>query len=219
MQSIRVVLADDHTIFRKGVRAILEDEQDIIVIGEASNGIEAIEKVRDLAPDILIIDVSMPKMNGIEAARVIDKQFKATKTLVLSMHHNEEYIIKSVEAGAYGYLLKDTTKQEMVEAIRKIASGEKYFTSGVASLLVDGLVNKKRRSSFEDSSGSVVSLSKKEKVIMRYIIEGLSSKQIAEKEKISVRTVDNHRANMMKKLKVKNAAEMVRLALELKLVN
>ncbi|MFQ3576504.1 MAG: response regulator transcription factor [Cytophagales bacterium] len=218
MQSIRVVLADDHTIFRKGVKSILEDEPGIVVIGEASNGIEAVEKVRELAPEILIIDVSMPKMNGIEAAKIVDKQFKATKTLVLSMHHNEDYVVKSVEAGAYGYLLKDTTKQEMVDAIKKIAAGEKYFNSGIASLLVDGLVSKRRKGSFEDGNGGILALSRKERVIMKYIIDGLSSKQIAEKEKLSVRTVDNHRANMMKKMKVKNAAEMVRLALELKLV-
>lgn len=218
MQSIRIILADDHSIFRKGVKSILDEEHDITVIGEAENGIEAIEKVRDLAPDILLIDIAMPKMNGIEAAQIIFKQFKATKTIVLSMHNNEDYILKSVESGAYGYLLKDTNKEEMIKAIRIVAGGDKYFNGVVTSIIVEGYLNKStRKPKSESNEEGGLKLSKKEKIIIKYIIDGLSSRQIADKEDLSVRTVDNHRANMMKKLNVKNAAEMVKLALEKKL--
>ena len=219
MQSIRVLLADDHSIFRKGVRSILEEDKEITIIGEASNGVEALEKVRDLAPDVLLIDIAMPRMNGIEAAKIVSKQFTATKALILSMHNDQHYILKAVESGAYGYLLKDTTKEEMINAVKTVARGDKYFNGSVSNTIVDGYLNKTnkvRGKLMEDSSKS--KLSKKEKVIVNYIIEGLSSKQIAERENLSVRTVDNHRANMMRKLGVKNAAELVKMAIEDKLI-
>ncbi|MFN8436472.1 MAG: response regulator transcription factor [Cytophagales bacterium] len=219
MQSIRVLLADDHSIFRKGVRSILEEDREITVIGEAANGLEALEKVRDLAPDVLLVDINMPKMNGIEVAKIVSKQFAGTKALVLSMHNDQHYILKAVESGALGYLLKDTTKEDMISAVKTVNRGDKYFNGFVSNTIVDGYLNKavkvKAKSGIDDSKSK---LSKKEKVIVNYIIEGLSSKQIAERENLSVRTVDNHRANMMRKLGVKNAAELVKLALEEKLL-
>ncbi len=219
MQSIRVLLADDHSIFRKGVRSILEEDRSITVIGEASNGLDALEKVRDLAPDVLLVDIAMPKMNGIEVAKIVSKQFAGTKALILSMHNDQHYILKAVESGAYGYLLKDTTKEEMILAVKSVANGDKYFNGFVSNTIVDGYLNKtskvRTRTTGDDSKSK---LSKKEKVIVTYIIEGLSSKQIAERENLSVRTVDNHRANMMRKLGVKNAAELVKLSLEEKLL-
>ena len=113
---IKIVLADDHAIFRKGVKSLLEDELDIQIVGEASNGVEALAKVKELSPDVLMIDISMPKMTGIETAEIVTKQYKHTKSLILSMHNNDDYILKSVECSAYGYLLKDTSKEEMLKA-------------------------------------------------------------------------------------------------------
>ena len=213
---IRVVLADDHAIFRKGVKSLLEDELDIEIIGEASDGVEAIEKVNQLAPDVLMIDISMPRMTGIEASEIVHKQNPKTKTLILSMHNNDDYILKAVECGASGYLLKDTGKEEMLKALRTVAGGEKYFTGTVSNIIVNGYLNNVSKKD-SDNKSDKESLSKKEKVILRFIVDGLSSREIAEKLELSGRTVDNHRANMMRKMNVRNAAELVKLAIELKL--
>lgn len=213
---IRVVLADDHAIFRKGVKSLLEDELDIEIIGEASDGVEALEKVNQLAPDVLMIDISMPRMTGIEASEIVHKQNPKTKTLILSMHNNDDYILKAVECGASGYLLKDTGKEEMLKALRTVAGGEKYFTGTVSNIIVNGYLNNVSKKD-SDNKSDKESLSKKEKVILRFIVDGLSSREIAEKLELSGRTVDNHRANMMRKMNVRNAAELVKLAIELKL--
>jgi DNA-binding NarL/FixJ family response regulator len=216
MNKIKVILADDHAIFRKGVKSLLENEDDIEIIAEANNGEEAIEKVREHSPDVLMIDISMPKMSGIEATAIINKQFKQTKSLILSMHNNDDYILKAVECGAHGYLLKDTSKEEMLKALRSVASGEKYFAGTVSNTIVNGYLNKVSTKESDDKSDRS-KLSRKEKAILQFIVEGLSSREIAEKLDLSGRTVENHRANMMKKINVRNAAELVRLAIELKL--
>jgi DNA-binding NarL/FixJ family response regulator len=213
---IRVVLADDHAIFRNGVKSLLESELDIEIIGEANDGLEAVEKVKQLSPDVLMIDISMPGMSGIESAAIVTKQYTHTKSLILSMHNNDDYILKAVECGAYGYLLKDTSKDEMLKALRAVASGEKYFTGNVSNIIVNGYLNKVSKTDSSEKADKD-KLSRKEKTILKFIIDGLNSREIAEKLELSGRTVDNHRANMMRKLNVRNAAEMVKLAIEQKL--
>lgn len=215
---IRVVLADDHAIFRNGVKSLLESELDIEIIGEANDGLEAVEKVKQLSPDVLMIDISMPGMSGIESAGIVTKQYSHTKSLILSMHNNDDYILKAVECGAYGYLLKDTSKDEMLKALRAVASGEKYFTGNVSNIIVNGYLNKVGKSDSGEKADKD-KLSRKEKTILKFIIDGLNSREIAEKLELSGRTVDNHRANMMRKLNVRNAAEMVKLAIEQKLTD
>lgn len=216
MEKIKVVLADDHYIVRNGIRNLIEGS-DIEVIGEANDGIEAIEAVKNLSPDVLMIDISMPKMNGLDATEIITKQYQQTKTLILSMHDNEEYILSALEAGALGYLLKDAPKEEILNALRTVSKGEKYFNSAVSNIIINGYINKVKKSGSADASPKI-KLSKKEKIILKQIVQGQNSREIAEKLELSIRTVDNHRANMMKKLTVKNAAELVKLAIEKKLV-
>ncbi|HEX8545881.1 MAG TPA: response regulator transcription factor, partial [Cytophagaceae bacterium] len=138
-----------------------------------------------------------------------------TKSLILSMHENHDYIMRAVEVGALGYLLKDSSKEEILTALRSVAKGEKYFNNPVSNIIVEGYLNRIKQSSFDFNPK--IKLSKKEKVILRQIVEGQNSREIAEKFDLSIRTVDNHRANMMKKLSVKNAAELVKLAIENKL--
>jgi len=138
MQKIRIILVDDHYVVRNGIRALFDDEEEIEVIGEASNGIEAIAKVKELMPDIAILDISMPQMNGLDAAEIINKQFSQTKTLIMSMHDNKDYILRSMEVGADGYLLKDSSKEEIVKAIKVVASGEKYYSGSVSGIIVNG---------------------------------------------------------------------------------
>lgn len=210
-----MLIADDHQVVRKGITTLLEDEADIEIVGEAFDGLDAIEKIKILNPHVVLLDIAMPKMNGIETAEVIDRNYKNVKSLIFSMHHNEDYIIKAVESGAWGYILKDTTKDEMLMALRKVASGEKYFTHQVSNIIVETLINKPQKLSIKKEG---YRLSKKEKIVLKEIVNGMNSREIAEKLNLSTRTVDNHRAHMMKKTSVKNAVELVKLALKENLV-
>jgi DNA-binding NarL/FixJ family response regulator len=214
MNKITVLLADDHTIVRNGIRSILEEFEEIDIVGEAGDGAETVEMVKSLAPDIAMIDIAMPVMSGIQATEQISRHHKKTRSLILSMHNSEDYILRSVEAGAHGYLLKDTTKDEMLRAIRTVASGEKYFASSVSNIIIQAYLHNVKNA----ASRQKPKLSKKEKEVLKLIIEGFNSREIAEKLDLSVRTVDNHRANMMKRLGVKNAVELVRVALDEKLL-
>jgi DNA-binding NarL/FixJ family response regulator len=216
MNKIRVVLADDHTIVRNGIMSLLESSPEVEIVGEAQDGAEALLKVKELSPDVLMIDIAMPVMNGIEAAQEVSKQYKQTRSLMLSMHNDEDYILKSVEAGAYGYLLKDTTRDEMLRALRTVARGEKYFSPSVSNIIISSYLQKVKDT--EKAKVKKAKLSKKESAIVKFIIEGNNSREISEKLNISIRTVDNHRANMMKRLGVKNAVELVRKVQNEKLV-
>jgi DNA-binding NarL/FixJ family response regulator len=215
MNKIKVLLADDHTIVRNGIMSLLESSPEIEIVGEAQDGAEALAKVKELSPDVLMIDIAMPVMNGLEAAEELSKHHKHTKALMLSMHNNEDYILKSVEVGAYGYLLKDTTRDEMLRALQTVARGEKYFSPSVSHIIVSSYLQKVKDT--EKSKLKKPKLSKKEKAIVKFIIDGDSSREIAEKLNLSIRTVDNHRANMMKRLGVKNAVELVKKVINEKL--
>lgn len=217
MKVVKVVLADDHGIVRNGIKSTLNDVKTIKVIGEASNGVEAIEMVKKLQPDVLVIDITMPEMNGIEAVAVITKKYPSVKCLILSMHDREEYIFKSIEAGALGYLLKDTGKEEFVQAIHAVARGEKHYGTSISNILVAGYLQKMKTpaSSREDSD---TLLTKREKGILKLIVDGMNNREIADRLDISIRTIETHRANIMKKLRVKNAVELVRVAMEEKIV-
>jgi two-component system response regulator DegU len=216
---VKIVLADDHGIVRDGIKSTLRDEKTFKIVGEASNGLEAIERVKTLAPDIIIIDINMPEMNGIDATTIITKKYPNTKSLVLSMHDNEDYILKSIEAGASGYLLKDTNKEEFVKAIKAVAKGEKYFSTSISNILATGYLHRIKKEGTrvgEDDSES--GLTRRENGILKLIVQGRSNREIADSLSISIRTIEVHRSNMMKKLKVKNAVELVKFAMENNLV-
>jgi len=216
MENINILLVDDHTIVRDGIKATLKDQTNFVIVGEAVNGVDAIESVKQLSPDVVIMDITMPEMNGIDAAMVISKKYPNSKVLILSMHDNETYILKSVEAGAYGYLLKDVDKAEFVKAINAVYSGEKYFNTAISSVLVAGYLNKVKQNDTQQSTGTGddYELTKREKGILKMITIGKNNREIADGLGISIRTIETHRANIMKKLKVKNAVELVRVALD-----
>ena len=208
MEKINIVLADDHVLVRKGLRAMFESDSEINVIGEASNGLEALEIAKKLKPDILVLDIRMPEMTGLEAAVKLNDYSPSTKSVILSMHDSEEYVLQALDAGAYGYVLKDTDKNEFVKALKQIYGGNKYFSGAVSNVLAKRLLNTKppvRNTPLEDH----YNLTKKEKEILRMVIDGKPNKHISEMLGKSVRTVETHRFNIMKKLNVNNAIDMV----------
>jgi DNA-binding NarL/FixJ family response regulator len=218
MEAIKIILADDHVIVRDGIKALLEGQHDISVIGEASNGREALQLASELKPDLLIVDIRMPELNGIETTRLLPESSPNTKSLILTMHDMEEYVLRSIDSGAHGYLLKDTTKEEFIKAIHTIASGGKYFSSTVSNILVNNYLSKRSSHIESDSEKETYQLTKREKEILRLIVEGINNKDIAERLEKSIRTIEMHRFNMMKKLGVKNVVEMILMAKEKNLV-
>lgn len=218
MSKINIVLADDHVLVRKGIKAMLESDTDIDVIGEASNGVEALEAAGKLHPDILVLDIRMPEMNGLEAAAKLENISPDTKAVILSMHDSEEYVLQALDAGAYGYLLKDTDKTEFVKALKQVHGGSKYFSGAVSNVLANRLLNAKPFTSKNSDVEDSYNLTRREKEILRMVVEGKQNKQIAEASGKSVRTIETHRFNIMKKLGVNNAIDMVNKAVKENLI-
>ncbi len=219
----KLMLVDDHSIVRDGIRLLLEQAEGLEIIDEANDGEETLDKLKvhqanATLPVLILMDISLPGMSGIQTTQVINRLYKNVRVLMLSMHNNEDYILRSVEAGAHGYILKDSSSDEMIKAIRTIASGEKYYSSPVASIILSGYMQQLKKGSRHGRSERQSKLSNKEKEILQFLVDGMSSREIAEKLQLSVRTVDNHRANMMRRLQVRNAAELVRMAVEDKLI-
>lgn len=219
-EQINVILADDHALIRDGIRALLEGFPEIRVLAEAADGQEALQKVNQYNPDILIVDIRMPKLNGIETVAQLSKMSSTTKALVLSMHDSEEYVIQSVEAGAYGYLLKDTNRQEFLRAIKTIHKGDKYFSGDISAILVNRLLSKQETVTInspkitkeKEEEKPTIKLTKRQKEILKLAVNGMSNKEIAEYLGKSIRTVEAHRFTMMKKMGVKNLLELVNKA-------
>ncbi|MDW7695181.1 response regulator transcription factor [Flammeovirgaceae bacterium SG7u.111] len=211
MNDIRIVLADDHKLLRNGIKMVLNAHEHITVCGEAVDGLDLLDLVEKEKPDLAMVDISMPKMNGINAIEQLNKQYDDMKFIVLSMHEEPEYIIKSIKAGASAYLLKTIDAEELVKAVETVARGEKYLTPFVSEVLIKNLSGDKKQN-FE-------ALTAREQEVLELVAKGLSTKLIAENLFISSRTVETHRVNVMKKLKARNSAEMVKRALELKLIN
>lgn len=213
---IKVVLVDDHKLVRNGIKSLLEEEEEIVVVAEGSNGLEAIEIVREVRPDLLIIDVRMPEMNGIEAVGKMKELGLDIKTIVLSMHDSEDYIIQSIKAGANGYLLKDTDKKEFIKAIHTVHGGGKYFSGDISNIIVANYLQSSSNSNEEKKekvvTGDPFGLTKKERQILTLVLSGKTNIQIAEVLNNSKRTVETHRFNLMKKMKVKNLLELASVA-------
>lgn len=211
MKIINVVLADDHVLVRDGIKALLEDQSGIVVLDEASNGKEALQIIDKKKPHILIVDIRMPEMNGIETVQEITKSKIDVKTLVLSMHDSEEYVVKAIRAGADGYLLKGASKEEFLKAINKIASGGKYFTGDVSAIIMKNFVNAdNHKQTTENNAVKEIAfkLTKREKQILNLVLQLKNNKDIADELQISKRTAEVHRFNLMKKLEVKNLMEL-----------
>ncbi|GAA4303645.1 response regulator transcription factor [Aestuariibaculum suncheonense] len=221
MSVINVVLADDHVLVRDGIKALLEDQDGIQVIDEASNGLEALEVIKTCKPHLLIVDIRMPEMNGIEVVQNIKEQNIDVKTLVLSMHDSEEYVVKAIQAGADGYLLKGASKEEFLKALTSIAVGGKYFTGDVSAIIMNNFVSGnagKETPRVKKKINDPFNLTKRERQILELVLQLKNNKDIAEELEISKRTAEVHRFNLMKKLEVKNLMELSNKAKEYQLV-
>jgi two-component system nitrate/nitrite response regulator NarL len=215
---IRVVLADDHVFVRDGIKSLLETEENILVVGEATDGVEALHEVATNKPDLLIVDIRMPNMTGIEVVDKLRNQNNKVKIIMLSMHESEEYVLKSIRAGADGYLLKGSSKEEFLKALHTVANGGKYFSGDISSILIGQLSNATAALEVRPELVEDMVLTKREKEILKLLLSGKGNKEIAEALEISKRTAEVHRFNLMKKLKVKNLIELSNKATDYSLI-
>jgi DNA-binding NarL/FixJ family response regulator len=207
---IRILLAEDHHIVRQGVRAILERQSDFVIVGEIAEGTQVFDMVESLGPDVLVADVMMPGLSGLEIARIVGERHPQTKVIILSMYANEAYVLQALRNHAAGYVLKDAGATELVQAIRQVAQGHRFLSSQLADKAIDSYLNAAQGeplSPFEQ-------LTSREREVLHLVAEGLSSREIAEMLSISPRTVESHRANVMDKLDLHNQTELIRYALQ-----
>jgi DNA-binding NarL/FixJ family response regulator len=210
MKSLRILLADDHELVRQGLRALIEGQSGWEVCGEATTGREAVAKTRELKPDIVVMDFTMPELNGMEATRQIRATLPRTQVLVLTMHESEELVREVLAAGARGYVLKSDAGRALVDALKAMAEQKPYFTSKISALVLEGYLNPITRESS--------ALTPREREIVQLVGEGRSTKELADKLGISPKTAETHRTNIMRKLNLHSVSEVVRYAIRNKLV-
>ncbi|HXE74769.1 MAG TPA: response regulator transcription factor [Candidatus Xenobia bacterium] len=215
-KTLRILLADDHDVVRRGLRALLETRPEWEICGEASTGREAVQKAREMAPDIVVMDVSMPELNGLEATRQILKLSPRSTVLVLTVHESEALVREMLEAGARGYMLKSDLGPELVTAVQTLSQGKPFFTSKVADLVLEGFRGRDAKPAARSPAGR--HLTSREREIVQLIAEGRSTKEVASTLGISVKTAETHRTNIMRKLNLHSVSELVRYAIRQKMV-
>ena len=211
-----IAIAEDHTILREGLKALLSSQADLNVVCEAEDGLAAIRCVQEHTPDLILLDLSMPRMTGLDAIKEIKRVNADTKIIVLTVHSTEEYILATLQAGADGYVLKDAHSAELVSAIRHVLEGRRYLSPSISGTVIDGLLQGKKAS---DIRSAWDTLTQREREILKLVAEGHKNKDIADLLCISVKTVEKHRANLMEKLDLHNVAALTALAAEKGLIN
>ncbi len=207
--TITVFLADDHAVVRDGLRALLDAQEDIHVVGDAGDGLEAARQVEELRPDVVIMDVSMPGLSGIDAARRIHTTCPAVRVIMLSMHDTTEHVFRALKAGAQGYVLKESAGAEVIEAVRTIHEGHRYLSQKITDQLVNDYVEQRRAVGFPDP---LTTLAPRELEVLRLVVEGHSSTQIAARLALSAKTIDTYRARIMRKLGIKTVTDLTKFA-------
>lgn len=206
MRTIRVLLADDHKVMRSGLRLLLSQQPDLVVVGEADDGRQAVALVNSLKPQVVVMDIGMPNLNGVEASRQITQSNPGTSVVILSMHADETYILRALRSGARAYLLKDSAESDLLRAIHAVVEGKSFFSPAVSKVLLEEYVQKLQRTGAEDSYDL---LTPREREILQLVAEGKSNKDVANLLNLSVYTVETHRANMMEKLNLKGVPELI----------
>jgi two-component system response regulator NreC len=207
---MRILLADDHTILRAGLKMMLNAQPDMDVVGEAQDGRQAIQEAQRLQPDIVLMDITMPDMNGIEATRQIKRNIPNVRVLILTMHEHDEYVFQALRAGASGYMLKEAADTELITALHVVQSGQFYLSPAAQSVMVGDYLQRVRTGEEKDSYSS---LTEREREILKLVAEGYTNNQIAEQLVISPKTVDTHRTHIMDKLNLHSRAELVKYAM------
>jgi DNA-binding NarL/FixJ family response regulator len=216
VKKIRVLLADDHGVVRKGLRFLLESEGDLEVVGESSDGRQAVQDAETLRPDVIVMDIAMPRLNGIEATSQIVKRSPDSSVIVLSMYSDEEYLVRALTAGAKGYLLKDSAESDLVAAVRSVSGGRPFFSPSIASTLLEDYVRQLQQRGLSDSYDL---LSDREKEVLQLLAEGKTNKEVATVLNLSTHTVETHRTHLMQKLNLHNTAEIVLYAVRKKIIS
>lgn len=216
LQKIRILIADDHPVLRRGLKALIEEEPDMEVVGEAGNGLEAVQLAERLRPDVVIMDISMPELDGLEATRRIREHSPSTYVLILTVHAHERYLFPVLKAGASGYVRKTAADEELIEAIRVVARGDVFLYPSATRMLLDDYLAQVRAGYEKDSYET---LSDREREILRLLAEGYTNAEIAQKLNLSVKTVETYRARIMEKLHLRTRAELVRYALRKGLIS
>ena len=215
MSKLRVLLVDDHTVVRQGLRRILETDDEIEIVGETGDGRTAVEIVQRLQPHVVVMDIALPEMNGIEATRQIIKRNEGTKVLILTMHSDDVCVRQSLKAGARGYLLKDSEDLDLLRAVKAIGRGGSFFSPSVSKVLLEGYLGDTSGEELEDN---LARLTDREREVLQLIAEGKTNKEIATLLSVSVNTVETHRKHVMEKLDLHNTAEIVRFAVRKRIV-
>jgi len=209
--AINVFIADDHTIVRDGLRFILEAEPDIEVVGDAADGRQAVRWLKKLCPDVVVMDIAMPKLNGIEATRQIRESCPSTQVIILSVYSTTEHIVRSLEAGAKGYLLKESAGQDVVKAVREVHAGRRYFCQGISEKMVGDYISQRQKAHI---MSPLEKLSSREREILQLVVEGKTSAQIAEILYLSPKTVETYRSRLMQKLHIHDVPGLVKFAIQ-----
>ncbi len=202
---IKIILADDHPIVREGIRARLSSQSNIKIVAEAENGKEAVRLVQELSPALILMDINMPEMNGLEATKAISRVAPATKVLVLSMHQDREYVVEIMRSGARGYVLKNSPPNELIRAIESVHSGQAFFSPAISTVLLQELSRPEKSAATE--------LSEREREVLGLVASGLSNKEIADKLGVGVRTIETHRERLMRKLDIHSIAGLTKFAI------
>jgi two-component system, NarL family, response regulator NreC len=210
MKPIRILLADDHTVVRKGLRLLLENQPGLTVIAEAADGRAAVSLAEQDPPDVVVMDVAMPTLNGIEAARQITAKLPQTAVVFLSMHSDESYVLKALKAGARGYLLKDSAEHDLIQAVRAVTQGKSFFSPAISKMMVEDYMRELQERQIEDTYEL---LTTREREILQLLAEGKSNKEVAAVLNLSLYTVETHRGNILQKLNLHSGAELILYAI------
>ena len=213
MAETRIVIVDDHPIVRDGIRALLEGNENLVLAGEAADGQELIEKLDTFRPDLVILDISLPKMSGIEVTRILNEQHPQIKVLILSMHTDEDFIFNAIKAGAKGYLPKNTTRKELIDAINSLVAGDIFFNESISDTILKSYIRKAQNPENPEESATH-NLSPRESEILKMVVQGFTNQEISDRLFISIRTVESHKNHIMQKLKLRSTVDLVKFAIK-----